>query len=734
MDHGTDENQQTGRLACQACQRKKIKCDRTYPCGQCTRSNLTCTASTRKQRARHAARRGVDSELKNRISKLESLVLSLSGDVYTAQSSGDSETPPTDLSPENTTDGSIAVPSMRRYVASPFWSSLTSEVQALREALEEEDMDGETPESAFSDPTPPPAPEHANVEYDLIVCPPGRIYTMPGAFQEPNESVANQIFDAYLENVEPLNRLFHTPTLISFMRHGSAYLGKPWESFSNQALKRALWFSGINSMTAEECLEITGEQRPDALNHYRRLVGISLAQADLVNTTELATLQAFITYLTAIRNNDTTRRMWTLTSVLVRIATAMNLHREPSNYCNYYTPYQRELRRRMWWRIRFLDVFSSLDRGSELLIAADSYSVPIPTLTNDDAFDESSTAIPEITGCDTDMSFVNVCHEACKIIETLLKPEVRPSGETWEKRHQLALDFSKRVDEKYVQYFSNGTAFDDFRIAVCNSIKASMILRAVRPLQQYVSSTPPRVDSPYVLRIAMECLRNGENVKNKAPARWRWQVWVQWHAMAVALAGLCSIRDTPLAEETWHYVDALYEPSAGDIADSKNGMLWRPVERLYKKAVAFRDASPNKRQHFTPKVQSLTAFDFSLPQPTSDAAIPNTSTTSHQPYPPYQAPVGNAFPNPALDPTAPNNLPLGNMTLDPSLGTSQYYNTNDLGTMDPFAIDPSFATDNSWVDWEQIMNGYNPSSDFQMGGVQPWPYEGNRNGSNGSYS
>lgn len=105
---------------------------------------------------------------------------------------------------------------------------------------------------------------------------------MPGAFVEPTESVANQIFDAYLSNVEPLNRLFHTPTLTSFMRDGSSYLGKPWDSPGNQALKRAVWMAGINSMSKADCLRITGEQRLDALNHYRRLVGISLAQADLV--------------------------------------------------------------------------------------------------------------------------------------------------------------------------------------------------------------------------------------------------------------------------------------------------------------------------------------------------------------------------------------------------------------------------------------------------------------------
>jgi len=425
--------------------------------------------------------------------------------------------------------------------------------------------------------------------------------------------------------------------------------------------------------------------------------------------------------------------MWTLVSILVRIATAMNLHREPSNYCTYYSPFQRELRRRLWWRIRFLDVFSSIDRGSELLIAAESYSVSFPRLTNDDTFNEFSTSIPTLEGCDTDMSFVNACHEACLVIEALFKPEVRPSGETWEKRHQLALDFNKRMDEKYTQYFCNGTPFDEFRIAVCNSMKAAMILRAVRPIQQYVSSTPPRVDSPYVLRIAMECLRSSENLKNKAPDRWRWQVWVQWHALAVALAGLCSIRDTPLADETWHYVELVYEPSAGDVADSKNGMLWRPVERLYKKATAFRNASPKKTQTQEPtsRAQQPTAFDFSLPQPqpTIDTSILIASaTTTYQP--PYRAPVGNAFPNPTMDTTAPNNLPLGDMTLDPSLGGMQQQQayTKDFGNLDPFAVD------SSWVDWEQIMNDYNGSADFQMGGVQAWPTYDDPNGSIGNFS
>lgn len=120
---------------------------------------------------------------------------------------------------------------------------------------------------------------------------------MPGGLVEPTGRVANEIFEAYLTNVEPIFRLYHTPTLIAFMRDGASYLGQPWDSPGCQAVKRAVWMAGINSMSEQECLEVTGENKTDAINHYRRLVGISLAQADLVNTTDMVTLQAFITYL-----------------------------------------------------------------------------------------------------------------------------------------------------------------------------------------------------------------------------------------------------------------------------------------------------------------------------------------------------------------------------------------------------------------------------------------------------
>ena len=43
-------------------------------------------------------------------------------------------------------------------------------------------------------------------------------------------------------------------------------------------------------------------------------------------------------------------------------------------------------------------------------------------------------------------------------------------------------------------------------------MSAGMVLRAVRPMQRHVSSVPPRIDSPYVLRIAVDVVDGGEDL------------------------------------------------------------------------------------------------------------------------------------------------------------------------------------------------------------------------------
>lgn len=282
------EDQQHIRLACQACQRKKIKCDRLYPCTQCNRSSLPCVSSTRKPRARHTGKRAVDTELRNRITKLEGLVESLSGEVGLEDRAASDE-------PSNPTvelAESASSPTVGKYIGSPFWSSLTTEVQALRDALEDDQDEDDEPTSPTTSSSGANG-QSAN-DYDLIMCPPGAIYVMPGALNEPPAAMQAMLYGIYVQNAAPMFKIHHIPTLRAFIERGAPYLGQDATALPNRAVKASLWFSAVTTLTEAECQNMFGQARPDLLQQYRRVVDVLVAQADLMNTNDMATLQAFV--------------------------------------------------------------------------------------------------------------------------------------------------------------------------------------------------------------------------------------------------------------------------------------------------------------------------------------------------------------------------------------------------------------------------------------------------------
>lgn len=199
------------------------------------------------------------------------------------------------------------------------------------------------------------------------------------------------------------------------------------------------------------------------------------------------------------------------------------------------------------------------------------------------------------------------------------------STDSWQSRCYKAQSFGKEIQAKYLCFCDPAQPFHRFLLAVGHAMTASTILSAIRPMHKLSGSTPPRVDSPFVLQMVVNSLQAGEKIHPEADG-WRWIFWVQWHALAVALAGLCSIRNTDLARRAWTLVDQAYEINSSSVANMRNGMLWRPVEKLYKKARAFRDGlDGTETSRLSPSTANLAgsgntqpaAIDTVTPQPTT---------------------------------------------------------------------------------------------------------------------
>lgn len=71
-----------------------------------------------------------------------------------------------------------------------------------------------------------------------------------------------------------------------------------------EALLFAMYYSAITSLTPDQCVQMFQADKDLLLKRYRRDVEVALGKADVLNSTELGTLQALVIFLVSISNRS----------------------------------------------------------------------------------------------------------------------------------------------------------------------------------------------------------------------------------------------------------------------------------------------------------------------------------------------------------------------------------------------------------------------------------------------
>lgn len=166
-------------------------------------------------------------------------------------------------------------------------------------------------------------------------------------------------WNLFKENVDPLVKLIHIPTMepkiFDAMTHLS-HLPKGLE-----ALMFAIYYGAVTSLQQHEVVQVLGYDQETLLARYRFGIEQALARAHFLDTEEIIVLQAFVLFLVLLRRNDDARIFWTLTGLVVRLAQALGCHRDGSHFD--MSPFECEMRRRLWWHVCILD-----SRASEVSV------------------------------------------------------------------------------------------------------------------------------------------------------------------------------------------------------------------------------------------------------------------------------------------------------------------------------------------------------------------------------
>ncbi|KAF5258479.1 hypothetical protein FOXYS1_10942 [Fusarium oxysporum] len=505
------------------------------------------------------------------------------------------------------------------YVSGEFWSTLRQEVSAprntsphghenankdghrkarlVREAFEDEDdrQSGTYADSAYRPSLESPTRNNVSENTSFLF----RSFLGSSSYDDiattqlyPLPSQMLFIWQNYIDNVDPFLKVLHIPTTTNVLKECKGHFRSL--SPAMEALFICTAYAAIMSLTEYEVSLNFASDKPSLASRYRAGAERSLAAADFINTSELATVQALTIFLSVLQCEESTRYIWTLTGLLSRIAFSLGLHRDGSEFQNM-APFEVELRRRLWWHICFLDSRTGDGRVHAALISEQIFNTEPPTNVDDkDMYPEMTDPVVGRQG-PTDASICLVRCRTWRLARTVACPvpqDTAPPNSS-DSRHQA---YESRLEA--IRNFKNGIRADiptldteeSDQISCLRSI-TSMVADRFQLMLTYQRALAEGID-PFTFKesfsLAMSLLSQmGYLRNNSAMSRWAWLTrgYVPWQALAIVLSYICTSPWDAESEKAWTSVRQTLDEMPEAI---RHEPLWQPFHKLLSKASSCR--------------------------------------------------------------------------------------------------------------------------------------------------
>ncbi|KAK0110986.1 hypothetical protein ONS95_001367 [Cadophora gregata] len=640
--------------SCIHCRRRKVRCDKQSPCGNCVRFGTECELAPRK-RAPRRPRKPVDGgeytgrelELMKRLNSLEGIVKELSSHVDTNDSSpaksadpiengedvhiravGRSQTAPSglripesgDVVPVEKSMGTLMLSDegKTRYVQRNFFSRLTDEVDDLVQLFfdgdREEDEDISSPEtsSASND------RDHQSFVF-------GYASTQLNMRDlHPLPSQLPYYVQIYAEKVDLLVKILHMPTVEALFKDAQNDLNSL--SRSSEALIFAIYFAVITSMSVEEVKSNLGFERKAIYDKYRFGTEQALARANFLDTSDLTTLQAFVLYLATVRCEDHTRVPWALMRSAVGVAQSMGLHRDGNVF--HLSPYDVEMRRRLWWQLCILDFRLSEKDGSETCTMDISFDTQRPLNINDSDLLPDALVAPEPRVGLTDLSIALITCEISSAAHKLLSYRSDDGVAQVSGKEERIRKFCQVLEERYVKHCTDLTPISWMVSRLCKLVICKLESMLLLPLTRTESTNrDPESKELYdkMFLASIEGVELRRDLEADITKQWHWylRTIIQWHAIAYLLSELCVREPDDNVTRAWNVLDLVFQDYREIQGHGAPGMLMAPMKKLIARA----------RQKRAQDLEKLRAAEITAQ---TNGQLDNTAATQIPDIPPAQ--------------------------------------------------------------------------------------------------
>jgi hypothetical protein len=424
----------------------------------------------------------------------------------------------------------------------------------------------------------------------------------------PNPSHLPMYWEIFCRNVDPLVKLIHKPSieiLLAQVKKSSIASCSP----ASYALIVAICFAAVNSLLDQAVEEMFGEDQKSLSRSLGQAVEQALFKAKLSQTHDIVALQAF-TILITCTPPDPSRATWTMIGLALRIATSMGLHRDGSEFG--LSPFESEMRRRLWWHLMLIDIRTSEDFASNPYPYTNN-RVRVPANLADEDMDpnskveytpklgltEMSPSLLRFEGCQFILSCMAVgqqgqhqCHRCDGNTDTGESAPCRSKSIPVEAIEK----FEQEMYHKFINFADADLSLPRNRL-ISNMARLALLKMKVllgvfhlRKGKIQVDTTKygdEMFDNSVLLLEAQSDLQSGKDFTN-----WFWMLknYNQWHSMAIILTQILSEinkMDNP-SEATlpsnlrraWSVADLTFQQSGAVGIHEK---MWGPLGSLRKK-------------------------------------------------------------------------------------------------------------------------------------------------------
>ncbi|CAO1620806.1 unnamed protein product [Parajaminaea phylloscopi] len=570
------------QYSCDACYRSKSKCDKGSPCSYCVRHGVVCMPSQVETSDRPRKRRFPEAELLDRIRKYEAALESYGADLdairngrFTVEKSRRTRPrfdSPDSRSTDRQTDGK---------------ESEAADIDAFEEMQEVHKL---LDDGGASRRWPTRIMSHFDRLYptdgaDMLF---GHFHELEA--QPTPHPDAFQIFElwrVYSENVLPLNKILHGPTM---QRKISQY-GSSIESAAprEQALFFAVYTMAVGSLDDQQCLDTFHQAKEDLLHRFQLNTQIWLRRAELWRTADLQVLQAFVLYLTNLQNVVDPRSHVAFTAVADRLARRMRLHRPlpPHLLPADQGLLDVEMGKRLWWELCLLER-RALEKSS--MGTADlphQGKIDLPLMLSDadlDGLQDQTGAAggPHTFGRDPhiklspEMIFFMV---RCESVRFLNKVRERPGSQNgwtefstplipFSEKANLINDFERLLQERYLSQCNESIATHRFTVLCARGLVGRMRLSSLLSEEMRLDRLPAgekalhpdavRKVQQSLLEISTQTLEErAELYLVRAHGKFRWFLFhnMPFVALIHNVRLLRLFVDGPLVERAWRTVE-----------------------------------------------------------------------------------------------------------------------------------------------------------------------------------